>query len=108
MEISTILLWTFGLLIYSGPFVPLLAPLRFRRASHARFRRNVLVLLVSTGVHFLSFLPYIIAIATKTPDSLHRLSLAFFVGVLMFLGALMYAIPECLRLRSLIHSHHDA
>src|SRR3569833_1373868 len=102
----TILVYILALLIYAGPFVPLLAPLLFRRASHARFRRNTRILLILTSVHILSFLPYIIAVATHTPDSLHRLSLPFFLGIPMLIGASIYAVVECTHLRSLIGSQH--
>jgi hypothetical protein len=108
MTAGEFLIIVLALLIYSGPFVPLLAPLFFRRASRDRFRRNAWALVVLSSIQALSFLPYVLAVSTDTPDSLYRLYLPFFLGIPMFVATSVYAICECVRLRSLIHSHHAA
>jgi hypothetical protein len=88
-----------ALLVYSGPVIPMLVPLFFRRASHQRFRRNVWALIILASVQGLAFLPYIYAVTTDQSDSLYRLYLPFFVGIPMFIGASVYAVCECIRLR---------
>jgi len=108
MEARDVFITLLALLIYSGPFVLSLMPLLFRRASRERFHRNVWILVVLTSIHALSFLPYVLAVTTDRPDSLYRLYLPFFLGIPMFIATSVYAVWECVRLRSLIHSHHDA
>jgi hypothetical protein len=108
METRDILFMLLGLLIYSGPFVPLVATLFFRRASRQHFRWNLWSLSILTGIQALSFLPYVFAVTADKPDSLYRLYIPFGVGLLMFIGTSVYAVCECIHLRSLIHSHHDA
>jgi uncharacterized membrane protein len=108
METREVFNTVFGLLTASGPFVPLLATLFFRRASHEHFRGNLWALIILTGVQALSFVPFVLAEAADTPDSEHLLFIPFGLGVLMFIGASMYAVAECIHLRSLVRSRHDA
>lgn len=98
----------FYCLSYSGPFVPLFVTLFFRRASHKHFRGNLLALIILTGVQALSFVPFVLAERAHTPESEHLLFIPFFVSVVMFFGASLYAVAECVYLRSLIRSHNDA
>jgi hypothetical protein len=108
MTLSEFFLCVLALLVYSGPVIPMLAPLFFRRASQEHFRRNILALIILAALQGLSFLPYVFAVTTDKPDSLYRLYIPFGVGVLMFIGTSVFAICECIHLRSLIHSRHDA
>jgi len=87
------------LLAYSGPLVPLSLALLFSKASREQFRRNLRLLLVLTPIQALSYLPYILADTTDTPDSMYRLLLPFGVGVLLFIVTLPYCIYECLIVR---------
>ena len=97
-----------ALLVYCAPFLPLLAPLLFRRASHARFRRNCWSLLFLVGIQTLSFVPFWVAWACVGDDdeglALPWLLLAYSVGVLIFISTLIYSIGECRRLRALLRS----
>ena len=97
-----------GLLVYSGPFVPLAATLLFWRASRERFRRNLMTLFFATSLQALFFLPFVFAEWDHKEESEHLLTYPALTGVLMFIGFSIYAICECLSLRSLIHSRHDA
>jgi hypothetical protein len=108
METRDIFMLLLGLLIYSGPFVPLVATLFFRRASHVHFRRNGWALVILGGIQALSFLPYVVAVTTEQSDSLYRLFLPFGLGVLMFIGTSVYALCECVHLRSINHSSQTA
>ena len=107
MEIRDVFITLLALMVYSGPVVPMLVTLYFRRASHERFRRNTWTLIILAGIQSLSFLPYVFAVATDKPDSLYRLYIPFGVGVLMFIGTSVFAVGKCIHLRSLIHSRHD-
>ncbi len=107
METRDVFITLLGLLTYSGPFVPLFATLIFRRASRQHFRGNLWALVILTGVQALSFVPFVLAERADTPESEHLLFIPFGLGVLMFVGASVYAVAECVYLRSLIRSHHD-
>ncbi len=108
MGIPDILLMLLGLLIYSGPLVPLVATLLFKRASHEHFRRNAWALVFLCGIQAISFLPLVFAVAAQKPESYLRLYIPFGVGVLMLFGTSVYAVFECAHLRSLLHSRNDA
>lgn len=103
MRPGYILITILAVLIYSGPVVPLVVTLFFRRASLERFRRNVWALIILGGIQGLSFLPYVLAVALEQSDPLYRLYLPFGVGVVMFIGACIYSVGECIRLRSRLH-----
>ena len=100
-----ILISILALLIYSGPFVPMLTPLFFRRASHARFRRNLRVFLILSGVQLLSFVSFWVALAHVGFDdeglALPWLFVPFLFGALLFVIASICAAAECWHLRSL-------
>jgi hypothetical protein len=101
METRVVFVSLFGLLAYSGPLVPSIVPLFYRRASRERFHRNVWILVVLGSVQALSFVPFMHAVMTNTPDSIYRLYIPFFLGIPMFVATLVYAICECVRLRTL-------
>ena len=107
-----ILISILALLIYSGPLVPMSMPLLFRRASHARFRRNLRVLLILSGVQVLSFGPFWVALAHVGFDdeglALPWLFLPFFLGALLFVITSIYAATECWHLRSLLRPPNSA
>jgi hypothetical protein len=103
-DVVSILVW----LAYSGPFVPLLPPVFFSRATRKHFRRNLLALVILTGIQVASFVPFALAERSDTPDSVYLLFIPFELGVLMFVGASVYAVAECIYLRSLVRSRHGA
>ena len=103
---SDILISVLALTLYSGPFLPLLAPLFFRRASHQRFRRNLWTLIITTALHGLSYAPFILANLKGMDETEHALIFPAGLGTLLFVGALVYAIRECIHLRSLLRSNH--
>jgi hypothetical protein len=94
-----LLQYFFGILAYSGPFIPLAVTLLFRKASAEHFRRNVWLLIVLTTIQAASYLPYILALRAEEPDSLYGLLLPFGLGALSFLATLPYCIAECFHLR---------
>ena len=100
------LLSVLALSIYSGPFVPMLTPLFFKRASHARFRRNLWAFLILSGAQLLSFVPFWVALAHVGFDdeghALPWLFLPFLSGALLFVITSICAAAECWHLRSLL------
>ena len=108
MKISNVALFILGLLIYSGPLVPLLVPLCFKRASSARFRRNRRLFLWLVGLQALLFVPFAVKVATTKPsgseDDNYWLFLPFVWGELMLVASTIYAGFECVRLRRLLRS----
>ncbi len=93
-----------ALVTYAGPFVPMLAPLFLRRASHQRFRGNLWAFVILTGIQILSFVPFVLAERSDTPDAVYLLFIPFGLGVLLFVSTAVYAIAECAALWSLLRS----
>lgn len=108
MEIRDVFVTGLGLLIYSGPLMPLLAPLMFKRASLQRFRINLRILFIATSLQALSIVPFVLAEAGQEPESELKLWYPFGLGVLTFITASIYAVVECIHLRSLSRSSHAA
>ena len=106
MKPSNALLFVLGLLFYSGPLVPLLVPLLFKRASQARFRRNRSLLLWLAGLQALLFVPFVVKAAATKPDGSaddnYWLFLPFVWGELMLVLSAIYAAVECIYLRQLL------
>ena len=98
-----LLQYALGLLAYSGPLVSLTLALLFSKASREHFRRNLWLLLVLTAIQALSYLPYVFAVTTDTPDSMYRLLVPFGLGALLFIVTLPYCIYECLIVRRTPH-----
>ena len=106
MKFSDVALFLVGLLIYSGPVVPLLVPLFFKRASQTRFRWNRLLFLWLAGLQALLFMPFILKATTTKPggsaDDNYWLFLPFIWGELMLVASTIYAGIEWVRLRRLL------
>jgi len=96
-----------GLLVYSGPFVPLAATLLFWTPSRERFRGNLIVLFIATSLQALFFLPFVFAELGHQEESEHLLTFPALTGVVMFIVFSIYAVCECVSLRASIHSRHD-
>src|SRR5512139_3146284 len=100
MEPIDILISILALLIYSGPFFPLLVSLALSRSSTQRFRRNLVILVIATGLQALSFLPLVFAVAGDKPESEYLLWYPFLLGVPAFIAASIYAFIESIGLRA--------
>ena len=112
MTIQSVLITVLGLLLYSGPFVPMFSTLLFRRASPQRFQRNCWTLVILCSLQALSFIPFWLASTQVDPDdegsALPLLILPVIVGLLLFVSTLIYAIAECAHLHDLSRSHSKA
>ena len=108
MTMSIFLISALGVLVYSGPFLPMLSTLLYRRASPVRFRRNYWALVILTSIQVLSFVPFWIALAHVQPDDegdgLPLLFLPFLLGIPMLIGTTIYAVRERASLRLLLRS----
>ena len=96
-----------GLLVYSGPFVPLAATLLFWTPSRERFRGNLIVLFIATSLQALFFLPFVFAELDHQAESEHLLTLPALTGVVMFIAFSAYALCARGNLRASKHSRHD-
>src|SRR5215468_2839142 len=108
METRDVFVTVLALLIYLGPLVPLAATLLFWRASRERLRRNLLLLFIAISLQAVSLLPFVFAELAHKAESEDLLSLPALTGLVMFVAFSIYAVCECVRLRALIKSHHDA
>jgi hypothetical protein len=97
-----------AVLVYSGPILPLIATLFAPKTPRARLIQNIKRLLLLSGIQALAFVPYIYGLATDERDAEHALSLPFFTGIAMFLGALLYAASEFSRARQTPSVPNDA
>jgi len=108
MNVADILIDILAVAVYSGPLFPSLVPLCFRRASQERFQKNVWVAVILSTIQALSFVPACIEFLTHAPDAIYSLTIPFVLGILMFIGASFFAVSECLELRAMLRSRHDA
>ncbi len=92
-----------GAVVYSGPLFPLAATLLFRRASKARFKKNLRLLIGLSAVQALSFIPYAVASASSMgADALYYLMIPFALGAILFVGGLIHLVREYARYHSAI------
>ena len=106
MKISDVAL--LGLLIYSGPLLPLLVPMFFKRASPTRFHRNRSLFIWLVGLQASLFVPFVVKAATTKPggsaDDNYWLFVPFVWGELTLVASAVYAGIECVRLHRLLRS----
>ena len=110
MSFSILLLQLMVLLLLSGPLVPMLAVLFFRRASKLRLRGHRWALLGLTCLQALSFLPYWLASreVEDQGEALPYTIFPFLLGPILFLSTLVCAVAEYRRWRSIPMSHPPA
>jgi len=97
-----------AIVVYSGPFFPLLATLLVPHAPRDRRISNIRRFALFSSIQALAFVPFAYGLLTHEPDAVHALYLPFFTGAAMFLGALIYAASEFGRRRRERHATNDA
>ena len=83
-----------AVLVYSGPFLPMVVTPFVPNAPRGRRLQNVRRLLLLSCLQAVTLVPFIYALVMHEPDAEHALYLPFFTGIPMFLGALVYAASE--------------